>query len=602
MQKQTAFFHWMSRCTLLGVAHLCASGCEPKSRSLPQLDSDAGGATTSMGPLADSRPTRAAPGPEPSGADNEGEPSVGTLTPSEVTRSGGIMAPDAVIDAGGPVVTCVPIGPRDCASALDNDCDGQADNRIDDVCRCIPGTVEACNEHPGFDGLGRCVAGTRTCVATTDAGSTASDWSDCVGAVGPGAADTCSVAGDDTNCNGLPNEGCTCVDGRTQQCGSTTDIGVCAFGISTCANGAFGECIGATPPAARDSCVRGDDANCNGVANEGCSCIDGDTRPCGPAPIGICRSGVETCVNGAFSGECVGAVSAALRNCASPADNDCDGQPDNTIDATCRCTPGTTQVCDAHPQDGVGVCRPGSQQCSLGQGNTSSAFGACVGSVAPGPRNCASAADNDCDGEPDDSIDGICECVPGQGNGPCSNDPSNARCNGQGACVPCQTDGDCSLVAGGLSLCSEGECVSPAEPFVCGEDSPPPAPLPSARSVEGVAPDSTGGTITNGQYVLTQVDVYGEFTSVPGEGLEFRDGFIQRRHTTYLAATGAPLTGFSQVGTYTSTGTSLAVDMTNCQPVGTGREIWGYSANVGSLQLTKVSGQVISVETYLRQP
>jgi hypothetical protein len=53
---------------------------------------------------------------------------------------------------------------RDCTSAEDNDCDGQPDNVIDDVCRCLAMGARPCDEHTGFDGRGSCRAGTQTCV------------------------------------------------------------------------------------------------------------------------------------------------------------------------------------------------------------------------------------------------------------------------------------------------------------------------------------------------------------------------------------------------------------------------------------------------------
>lgn len=65
------------------------------------------------------------------------------------------------------------------------------------------------------------------------------------------------------------------------------------------------------------------------------ACSEGQTRACGAAAdVGLCRRGVETCIDGVFSA-CQGAVLPAARDCTSPLDNDCDGLPDNTIDASC---------------------------------------------------------------------------------------------------------------------------------------------------------------------------------------------------------------------------------------------------------------------------
>jgi hypothetical protein len=101
---------------------------------------------------------------------------------------------------------CVPTGPRDCTSALDNDCDGRSDNAVDDVCRCTPGSVEPCEEHPGLDGRGQCRPGSRTCIV--DEGSLTSSWAACEGSVGPAEQDSCAFVGDDGDCDGTNNGGC----------------------------------------------------------------------------------------------------------------------------------------------------------------------------------------------------------------------------------------------------------------------------------------------------------------------------------------------------------------------------------------------------------
>jgi len=177
-------------------------------------------------------------------------------------------------------------GNRDCGSIDDNDCDGQADDTIDNVCRCPIGGSRSCGEHPGLDGKGQCQAGQQTCALASD--HLSSDWGTCEGAIGPGTSDSCSVVGDDSNCDGVPNGGCTCVEGATQPCGPNTDKGICQPGISTCRNGTFGSCEGAT-----------------------------------------------------FAG---------TRDCASAQDNDCDGLPDNTRDSACPCAIGEVQACGAQPR------------------------------------------------------------------------------------------------------------------------------------------------------------------------------------------------------------------------------------------------------------
>lgn len=379
-------------CTFAMLMMLAA--CSGKKRSfvdgpIEGLGGSSGDVATTTDPGGGG--TGAGAGPEP--AATEGIP-VDTLSPgTRAVRNGGSVACEADAsacpfpDAGPLPPGCIPMGPRDCSSDADNDCDGQPDNTLDDVCGCVAGASEACDEHPGLDGQGQCRAGLRTCLQ--DEVTLVTAWGECEGAVGPGAEDSCEP-GDDADCDGTPNEGCACVDGQEQPCGSNTNTGPCQIGTSTCIDGRFGSCVGAVAPASTDSCSsRNDDSNCNGAPFDGCSCVNGETQPCGVSGTGVCQLGTRTCINGAF--------------------------------------------------------------------------GQCVGQVNPGPRDCRSQQDNDCDGRPDNTIDNVCQCIPGQGNGPCSGDPNNSRCNGQGRCVPCQSNLDCSLsVPGGM--CLNGVCRPPSLP------------------------------------------------------------------------------------------------------------------------------------------
>lgn len=449
---------------LVGLA-----ACSGKHRSFTDArpadpESSGDGAVTTSG----QQPAATGPGNGSESVVGGGEPGGGVPASIEgVQQSGGVTGGpggnscegDAGActppDAGPEPSVCAP-GPRDCGSSLDNDCDGQPDDVVDDVCRCVTGTTEPCDEHPGLDGRGQCLAGSLACILGE--GNLTSDWSACVGAVGPGAQDSCATPGDDTDCDGVPNEGCSCLDGQTQVCGPNTDNGICQRGTSICENGAFGPCQGAVFPLARDSCaVQGDDSNCNGVPNDGCACINGQTRACGPnTDNGICQRGTQTCVNGAF-GQCVGAVFATGRNCASQQDNDCDGRPDNAIDNVCTCSVGAMQACGTHPGlDGVGQCRAGQRRCDASPNSSSSAFGVCTGSVGPAPLDsCTNVNDGNCDG----IANGGCDCVTSQGDTGCSDEPDNARCNGSGQCVPCQSDANCSLISGGRDTCTAGRCV-----------------------------------------------------------------------------------------------------------------------------------------------
>jgi hypothetical protein len=363
---------------------------------------------------------------------------------------------------------------RLCSSPLDNDCDGQPDNEVDTICQCQPNTSEPCETHPGLDGVGRCLAGKRDCVLAAD-GRT-SEWGECKGSVAPLAADSCSVRSDDSDCDGNPNGGCACVDGDVLQCGHVT-VGICQTGTSTCVNGKYEPCVGSIGPQPRD-CRSDADNDCDGVADNTldstCTCAIGDEERCGAHPgqdgVGICRAGVRRCGPGPNNststfGACIGSFGPAPRNCAAAGDNDCDGRPDNTLDAVCACAIGSApRACGQHPgQDGNGPCRAGTQSCLAGMSNASSSYGACLGAVGPTALvdSCLIVSDDsNCSGTPNDG----CACIAGIG---CSK-PEAALCQPTGVCAPCVVDADCAAITG-AKVCSAGLCVqcTASSPHAC---------------------------------------------------------------------------------------------------------------------------------------
>jgi hypothetical protein len=168
------------------------------------------------------------------------------------------------------------VGPsaRDCNSPLDNDCNGVVDSTIDTVCTCVIGTTAACGTHPG-DGKGICHPGQALCIA--GANNSSSTLAACTGSVGPLLADSCTVAGDDSNCDGTLNGGCECVvstscpspaasrcsAGKCVACSTNADcthipgLGVCSAGSCVeCTATAAGACaVDEVCDAATSSCV-----------------------------------------------------------------------------------------------------------------------------------------------------------------------------------------------------------------------------------------------------------------------------------------------------------------------------------------------------------
>jgi MYXO-CTERM domain-containing protein len=192
---------------------------------------------------------------------------------------------------------------------LDNDCDGTVDEEL----------IRECSSVCGF-GVEVCGAGV---------------WAPC-DAVVP-EPETCDGVVDE-DCDGVVDEGCSCVSGDVRACGLTA--GECRPGSQECVGGAWGECLGGVVPAADDPCDRRDN-DCDGTSDEGCLCVDGESRPCG-TDVGACVAGSELCVEGAWAG-CEGAVGARPEQC-NAADDDCNG----SIDDGAECPPGL--ACQA------GVC------------------------------------------------------------------------------------------------------------------------------------------------------------------------------------------------------------------------------------------------------
>lgn len=138
-------------------------------------------------------------------------------------------------------------------------------------------------------------------------------------------------------------------------------------------------------------------------------------------PLGACKAGKWSCVAG--KSVCAGAVAPqATDNCALHNDENCNG----SVDDGCDCTPGATSSCGNTGNLPL-PCTAGVRECLGGK------WGECKGNTEPGPRNCSSPLDNDCNGAKDVG-EAACNCA---GNVP------------QGGTASC-------VVAGGLGVCASG--------------------------------------------------------------------------------------------------------------------------------------------------
>jgi len=237
----------------------------------------------------------------------------------------------------------------------------------------------------------------------------------------PGPLDSCSVRGDDGDCDGLPNGGCVCVEGDVVDCGPPANVGICVLGTSTCHNNKLGACVGAVTAQPRD-CRSHLDNDCDGAPDDDvdafCTCTVGETTACAEHPgldgNGSCTAGTQTCVtanNNSTStlGPCTGSLGPAARDCGSTEDNDCNGTPDAN-DSTCACTVGELLSCNSHPSDGVGNCHAGTQVCIAGSSAGSSTLGPCEDEVGPKAADaCTPGDDANCNGTANDE----CSCING---------------------------------------------------------------------------------------------------------------------------------------------------------------------------------------------
>ena len=227
-------------------------------------------------------------------------------------------------------------------------------------------------------------------------------------------------------CDGLDND----CDGEADE--DFAPLGVlCHVGVGTCMawgeqvcseDGEEAECDAEPLPPQEEVCD-GLDNDCDGTVDQGCACVPGTSRPCGPS-LGECIPGDQICEEAGTWGLCEGGQGPEPEVCDG-LDNDCDG----VTDPGCFCEAGSEEPCG--PSEGE--CQPGSRVCVEG------VWGFCEEMEGPEPELC-DGFDNDCDGETDEAFPEL--------SGPCT--------VGTGACevedeLVCTEDGfgvECGALPG----------------------------------------------------------------------------------------------------------------------------------------------------------
>jgi len=217
---------------------------------------------------------------------------------------------------------------------------------------------------------------------------------------------------------------------------ATNGVGLCQSGIRTCVSGIWSACEGQVLPQTED--CDGLDNDCNGVVDD----VAGAGTLCTTGLFGVCNEGVTACVAGTL--ECVpNIVPGEQVEVCDGLDNDCDALIDEDFDLS-------------SDEDNCGSC---SNACSA---SDDCCEGLCV-DLNNDEENCG-VCGNSCPANvPGETCSGSgsCECLPGSGTS-CEGNVNSPDCCPTYGCVDLQTDavncGACGHMCEPIQTCQNGVC------------------------------------------------------------------------------------------------------------------------------------------------
>jgi len=248
----------------------------------------------------------------------------GASMPCDVS-SVGVCRPGTQICIAGAWGSCVGSvrSSTEVCNGRDDDCDGSIDELLSTTC------------YADADGDGR-GAGLATPLCGPSVGTCPTGWStlsddcnDANGAISPTRAEVCN--GHDDDCDGAADETFPCVQGATRAGNSAYLMCASLAGLFTCNATCTAETFTASPPP--ESCDAIDN-NCNGVADDGFTCVRSSTG--NPCTTSCGTVGAYTCSATCTTGTC----RAAAETC-----NGCDDDGTGGVDNGFACALGATRAC-----------------------------------------------------------------------------------------------------------------------------------------------------------------------------------------------------------------------------------------------------------------